>query len=74
MILDRFFLKYEGGVKLTPLPQEKLPSINPALLVLVIKNSGGGGDGGGGGGGDGGSGDGGGGVIYLMDKEIHYYY
>ena len=72
MILDRFFLKYEEGVKLTPLPQKKLPSKSPALLVFVIKNIGGGG--GGGGGGDGRSGGGGGGVIYLMDKEIHYYY
>ena len=39
LILDKFFLKYEGGggggVKLTPpSPQEKLASKSPALLGL----------------------------------------
>ena len=33
LMLDKFFLKYEGGIKLTP-PQEKLPSKSPALLGL----------------------------------------
>ena len=32
--LDEFFLKYGGGVKLTPLPEKKLPSKSPALLRL----------------------------------------
>ena len=30
--LDKFFLKYEGGIKLIPCPQEKLPSKSPAIL------------------------------------------
>ena len=34
LILDKFFLKYEEGVKLTPHPQKKLPSKSPALLGL----------------------------------------
>ena len=33
LILDKCFLKNEGGVKLTPSP-EKLPSKSPALLGL----------------------------------------
>ena len=36
MILDKFFLKYEGEVKLTPPPQKKLPSKCPALLELNV--------------------------------------
>ena len=38
LILDKFFLKYEEGVgvKLTPLPQKKLPSKSPALLGLKV--------------------------------------
>ena len=33
LILDKFFLKYEGGSN-WPQPQEKLPSKSPALLGL----------------------------------------
>ena len=33
--LDKFFLKYEGEVKLTP-PQEKIPAKSPALLGLIF--------------------------------------
>ena len=33
--LDKFFLKYEWGVKLPLPPKEKLPSKNPALLGLT---------------------------------------
>ena len=33
LILDKFFLKYEGGSNWPP-PQEKLPSKSPALLGL----------------------------------------
>ena len=36
LILDKFFLKYEGGIKLTP-PQEKLPSKSSTLLRLKIE-------------------------------------
>ena len=36
LILDKFFLKYEGGVKLIPPPsQAELPSKNPALLGFI---------------------------------------
>ena len=34
--LDKFFLKYAGGVQIAPLPQNKLPSKRPALLGLII--------------------------------------
>ena len=45
-ILEKFFLKYEGGVgrvgegvKLIPLPpQKKLPSKSPAILGLILAN------------------------------------
>ena len=36
MILDKFFLNYEEGIKLTPpSPQKKLPSKSPDLLGLI---------------------------------------
>ena len=34
LLLDKFFLIYEGGVKLTSPPQKKLPSKSPALPGL----------------------------------------
>ena len=38
-ILEKFFFKYEGEVKLTPLPpQKKLPSKSPAILGLILAN------------------------------------
>ena len=37
LILDKFFWKYEGGVKLTP-PEKKLPSQSPVLLGLNNKD------------------------------------
>ena len=38
LILDEFFLKYEGegGAQTDPPPQKKLPSKSPALLGLIF--------------------------------------
>ena len=38
MILDKFFLKYEGGQIEKKLPTEKLPSGIPVLLGLNVFN------------------------------------
>ena len=39
LILEKFFFKYEGEVKLTPLPpRKKLPSKSPAILGLILAN------------------------------------
>ena len=41
LILNKFFLKYEGGggSRIDPLPQKKLPSKYPALLRLSCELS-----------------------------------